>query len=565
MASEWEFGSVLGDAPEDLTTLACWGTDPLFFSSLPEYFGQETIKIVTRKSQDKTKLRTRYPNIFVIHQRLLCLQSRFFNTKLDRYLERKALADVITQVEATKEENVLLDSRECNPLLQEKGVPLGYVPSWVEYARSYRKSAELEPEQALVEGPQADNTIVLPDEDPRVFALFVHWLYAQDLKTDSEDIKLDSDHVCILLYALAERLDVPRLRQACYSELRESYRSSKLPTQEVIGALVEQCSLGSKLRAYFVRLFTHAVVSQTIDERGNAMIDEYFEFSNDVARKVLECLRLHLANFIPYKIEDLDNDESDYDLDDLSDDRWTESGSEVDSHCMMSISNDGETDSLFTEAIEETEVQEGNSEFSQLAAQLGLDIEHIPELAEGSGKEGDDEHGDGGSQDAEEEDLEESNDEEDEEADDGDENVTSKKAATQEVTLSKTSSANPRASNVAGIHEREPTNHTAGTAKPPFIVPPHITEDHRLIPTHRPSKEDRDRFGDPNPKPKRPMERVPSATIKHEDLNEQGILVEGYPVIKRKRDVSSTQDRGEADKENHQRRKRSAIYVVDLT
>ena len=515
--------------------------------------------------------RARYSNHFVIHRQLLCFQSRFFNANLNRYLDGKLLADIVTEVEGAKEENEYFDSRECNPLLQEKDVPPGYVPTWVMYARSYRDSNEAESEDTLEEGLEAnDDAIVLPTECAQIFTLFVHWLYTGELKTIDHGIDLESDHICVLLYALAERMDVPHLRRACYRELRESYKSSQLPNQDVIGAVVDECSLESRLRAYFVRLFAHAVVSQKIDERGNNIIDEYTGFADDVAKKVLQCLRLHLVSLVPFKIEQFDDDQSDLDFEEDSD--WSseyDSGSEVNSDCVMSVTDNGETDSLFADTVEDSQDIAPDSVSPQLAVQLGLDGE-LNALSVGYYGEEDEGDEDSPSRDAHGEDTEGDNGEilrEEEKVGEGNGDGDAASVAkdnkhledpedTFDETPSKeiirpiiVSSAKPP---TPTTHERFPISNIGAHPTQPSSSQPQPSNTHSKL-------------SDLKSREEKPTVILPpylgnkaKFPVKQESPSEDGVLVQGYPVIKRKRTAH------EADKEN-QSRKRSATNVVDLT
>ncbi|MCJ1354508.1 MAG: hypothetical protein MMC33_004497 [Icmadophila ericetorum] len=275
---------------------------------------------------------------FVVHQRLLCLQSRWFNSKLRRPQDEDILAEVVAFVEQHQNVEDLFDIRESNPILQQEDVPSGYIPSWMAYARNYREQLKNLPLDDTNENYK-ERVFSLPKEAPYPFGLLIHFLYLQKLITF--DQCHSEDFMCTLQYALAERLEVPLLRQQCYSNIRERYRSpSSLPKPDIVELLVGQCSPQSQIWRFFVLQFAHAIISKTIDEDNNAVLNLHPTVSTDVAREIMSQIQGGQESKPPYK-EDFNVDDSDSDFD------ASGYGSGPDSDDMVDISDDEETDSLF--------------------------------------------------------------------------------------------------------------------------------------------------------------------------------------------------------------------------
>ncbi|MCJ1227614.1 hypothetical protein MMC12_004270 [Toensbergia leucococca] len=222
--------------------------------------------------------------------------------------------------------------------------------TWITCAEQYREELQHQPEEMLTEDSQSNNTITLPAERPYIFTIFVHWLYTHELITTNNCVELDMEDICISVYALAERLDVPLLRQECYCKIREWYKPpSKLPNAEAVCTVINECSDTSMLRKYFVRLFAHAVISQSIDEKDNPALDLYPEFSAEVANEIMLRLRAGGQTHSPYGDENFESDDSDSDFMSL------ESESMTDSDCAMDTSDDEDLDPLFADQSEDKE------------------------------------------------------------------------------------------------------------------------------------------------------------------------------------------------------------------
>ena len=211
---------------------------------------------------------------------------------LDLSLEKKALAEVLRGIELSKEDVHLFDDRDSNPLLQQTDVPSGYVPAWIQFARNYREQAINPTSNIQSENSHQDKILTLHQEHPETFAIFVHWLYTGKLAIKKSSVDLEWRHACLLVYALAERLDVPVLRRKCYHKVIERrIDAASLPDIEIVGTLLDECFPWSKLRRYFVCLFAHAVISKSISEHDSKTLDVYPTFAQEVANEIMKRLR----------------------------------------------------------------------------------------------------------------------------------------------------------------------------------------------------------------------------------------------------------------------------------
>ena len=233
--------------------------------------------------------------------------------------------------------------REGNSLLEHEEVPSGYVPSWMAFLEQYRKEAQEPLEDTLDKGPDLETSVELPEEHPRIFRLFVHWLYTGRLVTT--DVGLSKPCIYASLYGLAERLDVPELRHKCYSEFQETYHSdSDLPGDDLVGIVVNECSSKCALRIYLVQLFAHAIIKKSTTDTDNARLQNYPSFYDDIARKITQRLLAHEESRHPYEIKK--SDESDYEVDTESVTPTSEGDSDFEMDHVMEISDDEEDDSF---------------------------------------------------------------------------------------------------------------------------------------------------------------------------------------------------------------------------
>lgn len=278
------------------------------------------------------------------------------------------MAEILSDIEKRKDEVLHFDVRLNNPVLQEKDVPPGYIPSWFLVATNYREKAlNSEPEETLPEEVKAVSEVFQLDEYPDILAVFVHWLYTQKLVLDDRGPKRPKIMRCVLVYALAERFDVPLLRRECYNFIREEYQSTSIfPDLELMQTIIQECSATCTLRKYFVTQFGHGLVNQELG-REDTVLDRCPEFAAQVASEVVLQLRREKKRRGAFLDVSLKADESDSEYDNKSDvdasnysssefedaDILTyvsaDSESEFDSECLMDLSDDEDIDSLAEE------------------------------------------------------------------------------------------------------------------------------------------------------------------------------------------------------------------------
>ena len=282
-------------------------------------------------------------NVFTVHRDLLCLRSRFFHTKLERPFDTGILAEALVNIEretegteyGTDEDGVTLQERACTPQ--------GYVPSFVSFLYRYRQESRNNQEALPIAVQDPVITIELPTERPRIFRLFIHWLYTGQL--ESHNAILDEECVYASLYCVAERLDVPNLRHECYSKLREMYDSeSGLPCVDLLKIIVYQCSSKCLLRVYMVQLFAHAVISENTDDADDELLDMCPSFHDEVAREITRRLRAREKSQHPYDVESFNLDESDADVESMSE-ATTEGDSDFEKDHVLYGSDNDDADS----------------------------------------------------------------------------------------------------------------------------------------------------------------------------------------------------------------------------
>ena len=167
--------------------------------------------------------------------------------------------------------------------------PAGYIPSFAVVAEEFRAAAADETGHGDVKATRTEEVYELLDEQACIFDSFVHWLYTQQLPPFEAK---DFGNALAKIYGIAERLDVPLLRQQCYEKIYEHYQYEEhLPTATAAQAVVEHTSETSMLRKYFVGLFAHAVINKFEKETVNEVLDSCPDFAHDVSANVLSRLR----------------------------------------------------------------------------------------------------------------------------------------------------------------------------------------------------------------------------------------------------------------------------------
>ncbi len=259
------------------------------------------------------------PPTFTIHQDLLCRYSRFFRQRMHQDLGSEIVADCLMRIECS-DARAAIAGRESD-YVSCKDAPSGYLPSWVGLAEDYRRRArESSPldalDQAVTGDSQAEEIVSLENESKDLFAIFVHWVYTQTLVLDDVSAAEDQEILCARLYGLAERLDVPALRQQCYSRLYKYYgENNTMPELEVLEVIIKECSLTSLLRKYMVAVIAHEIITHGHDSK------EYCDpilaldktFAAEVALDIMDRLRSDEDSADPnsgdrYEVDDSDSD-----------------------------------------------------------------------------------------------------------------------------------------------------------------------------------------------------------------------------------------------------------------
>lgn len=295
------------------------------------------------------------PPTFTIHQDLLCRYSRFFRQKLHQDLGSEIVADCLRRIECS-DTIAALDGRESK-YLSHKDAPAGYVPSWLGYVQDYRRRAEesspLEAvDQPATGEPQTGEAILLDSEPKDLFAIFVHWLYTQTLVLDDVSSLPDQELLCARVYGMAERLDVPALRQQCYDRLYRYYgENNTMPQPEVLEVIIKDCTPTSLLRKYMVAMIAHEIITQGNESKESCdpMLALDKSFAAEVALEIMDRLRSDKDSADPNSEDMYDVDDSDSDISSSID-----VGSDIayDTDGYMSISDGEEEESVVGDASE---------------------------------------------------------------------------------------------------------------------------------------------------------------------------------------------------------------------
>lgn len=319
--------------PQDLTTLALYELEWGWYKSLPVYVIECTVNIpvadTARRNlgSEVVKIECRYPEldendrlmatawarrlsrVFTLHKSLLCRYSRYFKEILGRPDDEAILADALMEIERREE-----------PYLTYEGGPAGYVPSHVTFVEDYRRQAREPSPPAEANQQHLEDVLIQTNEFTHHFGIFVHWLYTGELELDDIWTRESDAVVCARIYGLAERLDVPGLRHACYDTLRDLYNDADalpdtLPNEKVIEVIINNCTPTSLLRKYMVAKIAHEVIAGTKESKElcDPLLDLDKCFATEVALEVMNRLRSGEGSTPPnkdeqYEIEDSDSD-----------------------------------------------------------------------------------------------------------------------------------------------------------------------------------------------------------------------------------------------------------------
>ncbi|KAL6251156.1 hypothetical protein RBB50_001364 [Rhinocladiella similis] len=102
-----------------------------------------------------------------------------------------------------------------------------------------------------------ENKMTLPEEEPRLFEIFIEWLYERPLSIDSylSDFKMDADEFYLDLFHMAHRLAVDKLCAVALYELHDMFDPFSPPLAPSTGFIEKmyQTDLLPRLRPYIIK------------------------------------------------------------------------------------------------------------------------------------------------------------------------------------------------------------------------------------------------------------------------------------------------------------------------
>jgi BTB/POZ domain len=318
------------------------------------HLGRQTVEIVVNTDDDKNWPRSGH---FTIHKLLLARYSRYFNDKFHNLMDREILSEIVMDLETHQTFPGGFDRSDA---------PVEYIPSFATVLRQCPQDAApgIRPDSS---DAQSEEVIELPGERSRIFRVFIHWLYTQELPSKARGFSVDSTTNLATLYALAERLQVPLLRRQCYRKIYELYQTYNSVPEPAEALIVMDNSLKtSLLRKFYVSKAAHAVIKNTKEQKeavGDVLI-AHPNFAREVSDEIMSRLRADDKSTNPIMDSTYETDDSDSDFESSEDgyeDNEEEEGlrSEPDSADWMSLSGEEDNDSLAaeTEAAENGHVR----------------------------------------------------------------------------------------------------------------------------------------------------------------------------------------------------------------
>jgi hypothetical protein len=216
---------------------------------------------------------------------------------------------------------------------------------------------------------QSEEVIELLGESSRIFSVFIHWLYTQELPSKTRGFSVDSTANLAAVYALAERLQVPLLRRQCYRKIYELYQTyNSVPKPAEARIVMDNNLETSLLRKFYVGKAAHAIIKNPKEQNDGIsdVLVAHPDFAREVSDEIMSRFRADEKSIDPIKDSAYEVDDSDSDFE-SSEDGHEEGGdedeedlrSEPDSVDWMSISEDEDHDSLpaESEAAENSHVQ----------------------------------------------------------------------------------------------------------------------------------------------------------------------------------------------------------------
>ena len=311
------------------------------------HLGQQTVKIVVNADDDKNWPRSGY---FTVHKLLLARYSRDFNARFHNLMDREILSEIVVD----------LEKHQIFPGgFDRSDAPAEYMPSFATVLSQCPQDAAPGTGQDP-SGAQSEEVIELLGEPSRIFSVFIHWLYTQELPSKTRGFSVDSTANLAAVYALAERLQVPLLRRQCYRKIYELYRTYNSVPEPAEARIVMDNNLEtSLLRKFYVSKAAHAVIKNLKEQKEaiSDVLDDHPDFAREVSDEIMSRLRADEKSINPINDSAYESDDSDSDFE-SSEDGYEEEGdkdeedvrSEPDSVDWMSLSEDEDRDSLPAES-----------------------------------------------------------------------------------------------------------------------------------------------------------------------------------------------------------------------
>lgn len=125
------------------------------------------------------------------------------------------------------------------------------------YSAFFRAACTAESKEAI------SGHVRLPDDSAEIFDLFMQWLYTGKLQDDAFDAKQGSWTESIKLYILADKLQVPTIKNAVLDQMVStadhavafSYEKDKFPSNADISLAYGSTSQTSLMRTFLAELF----------------------------------------------------------------------------------------------------------------------------------------------------------------------------------------------------------------------------------------------------------------------------------------------------------------------
>jgi hypothetical protein len=262
-------------------------------------------------------------------------------------------------------ESLMEIERNESMYLSYEDVPAGYIPSFVTLVEDYRMRAREQSPQAATDQQPVEEAVSLPDENSHLFAVFVHWLYTAELTLKPWCEDEGGEVTYAKIYGLAERLDVPGLREDCFQTLCKGYDDfESILDVKVVEVIIKECSDTSLLRKYIVGMVAHVTIDGESKKICSSILDLDKDFAAQVAEEIMSRLLSDVGSIGPYAEERFDTDDSDSDISSSID-----IGSDIDydTDGFMSLSESTDDDSLFGDGAEEglADVEESQSESTE--------------------------------------------------------------------------------------------------------------------------------------------------------------------------------------------------------